>query len=724
MNYLSLWESVLYLKAMNTLKMMSYTKGQLQLKYTVIYLIRRLTIVLMCIYLIFFVTATGATPNGATGSGNNKMCLKRSHFNGNSSDIIAGNILAHELAHTFDLRHVWGSNNQGSTTPEHVTRDPNDPNYNALSVADFSHDTPPMLSFWWEKGTENSIYTIVDPDTCEYLGNGMDNLGMPFNLTPTDVGNIMTYSLNRCYVGFTIGQGVRIREWIANPTNVNKQSILAMRNDNPNIDLYIKDSPEDFGEEPNIVSPYTWSSPNIWIRHAEDYIHQHENPEHDPATPNYIHVKITNRGCDTSTGNEKLALYWSKAATSLAWDYHWDNGNTFANGALVGSEIVTLTLPPIEPNEEIVMAYPWFVPNPADYSSINDEPWHFCLLARIISEDDKMYSSETTILADNVRNNNNIAQKNVTIIGVHPDTQPQLGGVIAVGNPFNQTRSFNLNFLADDRETGKKIFREAEVSIILDDKLLTVWKNGGRQGNNIIRRDRNTLIVTGDNASLDNLIFRANEVGTLNVKFNFLTQEITEKELYTYHVIQRRTSNNEILGGETYEIYKQPRELFFADAGEDIQTDKNETVTFSADVLNESAIYNWYNEEGTLIYEGADFSLSVEIGKKYKLEVIALSDGYKDYAEVEVKLKPNSITTLYPNPTSNHVTLAYKINQGDSAYLSMNALYGSNNISHNYVLNVEDNELTFDVSAYPQGLYSISLITNGQISDTVTLIKQ
>lgn len=139
---------------------------------------------------------------------------------------------------------------------------------------------------------------------------------------------------------------------------------------------------------------------------------------------------------------------------------------------------------------------------------------------------------------------------------------------------------------------------------------------------------------------------------------------------------------------------------------------------------DEPAVYNWYNNEGNLIYEGADFTVSVEVGKKYKLEVIALSDGYKDYTEVEVKLKPNAITTLYPNPTSNLVTVAYKINQGDSAYLSVNTLYGSNNISHNYVLNIEENEITLDVSSYPQGLYIISLITNGQVFDTTTLIKQ
>src|SRR5690606_22096937 len=113
----------------------------------------------------------------------------------------------------------------------------------------------------------------------------------------------------------------------------------------------------------------------------------------------------------------------------------------------------------------------------------------------------------------------------------------------------------------------------------------------------------------------------------------------------------------------------------------------------------------------------------VEVAKTYKLEIIALTDGYKDYSEVEVILKPNAITTLYPNPTSNQVTVAYKINQGDSAYLSVTGFYGSN-ISNNYILDIEENEVTLDVSSYPQGLYSIALIVNGQIQGTTTLIKQ
>lgn len=538
-------------------------------------------------------------------------------------------------------------------------------------------------------------------DTSEKVG------GYDYNWNPANPGHSkeLGYGLVNAY------KAVLMAKCMADPTG---------------LDLYIKDNPEDFGEEPNTTSNILWNSQDIWVRHTNDNELEHQNPEYDPNLPNYVYVKVRNRGCIASSENDTLKVYWSKAATAMSWESHW-NGSHFNNDPNQpkrGDFIGQVNIPVIQPGGEAIIPVQWNnIPNPDDYVGINFEPWHFCLLARIESVDDPMDSTETTSTGTNVRNNNNIAQKNITIVDVNPDSGGRLGGVIAVGNPFNTTRNFTLNLVADNRETGNKIFEEAEVSVKLDNNLFDVWVNGGRQGNNIIQRDERTLVITGDNASLGNLVFRENEFATLYLKFNFLTQEVTQKEIFTYHVIQKETSTNEVIGGETYEIRKNPRVLFIADAGTDKQVDKNEPVTLSAEILNEPAVYNWYDNEGNLIYEGADFTTSVEIAKTYKLEIIALADGYKDYAEVEVTLKPNSITTLYPNPSSNQVTVAYKINEGEAAYLSVTGFYGSN-ISNNYILDIEENEVTLDVSSYPQGLYSIALIVNGEVQDTITLIKQ
>lgn len=489
------------------------------------------------------------------------------------------------------------------------------------------------------------------------------------------------------------------------------------------LDLMVKDSQEDLGIEPNTITQYFWASPDIWIRNQDDGGLTHQNPEYSPTIPNYAYIRITNKSLVASTGNELLKFYWAKAGTSLSWSDSWDGTSTFANNALKGDEVGTVTIPVIQPGQTTIVKMPFLVPNPADYSFAGSEQWHFCLLARIVATNDLMTFTETIDLVSNVSKNNNIAWKNVTIVDAVPNSEGKLGGVIAVGNPFDEIRTFNLNFEADNKETGKLIFEEAEITIHLDNILANAWDKGGKQGNNIKLKNENTLIVTGDKASLDKLIFDNNEVGTLFLQFNFLTKEITGKEIYKYHVIQRHTSTNDILGGETYEIRKNPRGLFYADAGDDKNIDINETIVLNAEPINEPAVYNWYDNDGNLIYEGADFEVSAAMAKKYKLEIIALADGYKDYTEIEVKLNPNRIEDVYPNPSSNQITTTYKINEGDSAYLAITGFYGSN-ISNNYILDITQSEITVDVSSYPQGLYNIALIVNGQIADTKTLVKQ
>ncbi len=672
--------------------------------------------------------------NGVTNPGNNQLVVTQA-FSLGYYESSPGNVLAHELGHVFGLNHPWGDKNNAIKTYEHVTRDPNNPNYNALTTADFIHDTPAMASFWGEAEDRGlTIYDIINTvnDDCSYTGNNTDALGVPFELTPTDVGNVMAYTWEPCIQnGFTVGQGIRIREYIADPANANVSSVLARNTDRHPIDLYIRDSHEDFGKEPNTATEYIWTSPDIWVRHHWDYVEQHQNPIYKRSGYNFIYVKITNRGCSTSKGTEKLKLYWSKAATSLKWPQHWngsrftDNNNPNWVGPIMGNEIGYLTIPPIEPDQEIVLAYPWAnIPNPDDYNEINKEPWHFCLLARIEADHDPMTFPEIQWVEANATNNNNIAQKNISIITLDPNAETNhTGATVAVRNRYEVPWLYTLEFQADSRELGKEIFKEAEVTATLDPVLFNAWIKGGMKGKGIKMKNENKIIITDDRARLDNIYLEEEQTGTLHLSFNFLTKEVTEKEKYTYHLVQKDGKTDQIIGGETYEIYKQSRELFYAQAQNEFFSDKNEPITLKAQTIDEPAIYNWYDADGNLIYVGADFSLSSEIGAKYQLEVIALSDGYKDYTEVEVKLNPNNIKSIFPNPALNKTTITYKVNQGNTAYLSINTLYASYNTTNNYVLDLQKQQITIDISHYPKGFYTIALISNGKISDTSILIK-
>ena len=498
-----------------------------------------------------------------------------------------------------------------------------------------------------------------------------------------------------------------------------------MLNPSNDLDLMIRDSREDYGAEPNVETEEVfWNSIDMWVRNQQDEIEIHENPEYDPNNPSYVYVRVFNRSCQTSSGNEKVKLYWAKASTSLDWDMYWNGQNFFSNNKPLGQPIGEITIPALEPGQDVVLNIPWQVPNPADYADVNPEPWHYCLLARIDTSADPMTYAETNMLRPNVEKNNNIAWKNLTVVDLDPNTLGKpIGGVILVGNPLNQSEKFDLRFSTLKSEKGNNLFNEAEVNIYLDAVVMEAWEKGGFKGQGIRKVGGNRVMITSDDAILEGLRFDANAKGTVNVTFNFLTKEITEKDKFVMNVIQQFNSNKEILGGETYEVRKHTRSLFYANAGNDKEVDKNETVVLEAQQINEPAAYNWYNSEGNLIHEGATFATSVEIGMKYKLEVVSLADGFKDYAEVEVALKPDSLQEIYPNPASDNIQVNYKINKGSSAYLSVVGVYGSS-ASENYILDINQNSINIDVSNYPIGLYTVALITDGEIVDSKTLIKE
>jgi hypothetical protein len=124
-------------------------------------------------------------------------------------------------------------------------------------------------------------------------------------------------------------------------------------------DLYIKDTPLDTGVEPNPDNGAMWVSDDIWVRTAPDPGYKpypfietsppwtplpHENPEYrDPkySVPNYVYVRVRNRGSAPSGGTERLRVYWAKASTGLSWPTQWVDylANNCGPMKLFGAEI-------------------------------------------------------------------------------------------------------------------------------------------------------------------------------------------------------------------------------------------------------------------------------------------------------------------------------------------------------------------------------------------------
>lgn len=497
---------------------------------------------------------------------------------------------------------------------------------------------------------------------------------------------------------------------------------MAQSMGSPTLDLYVKDSPDDDGTEPNTVTQHMWTSQDIWIRNSNDNGLTHQNPEYRTnGNPNYINVRVINKSCVASTGSETLTVNWAKANTALAWPQNWDGSLQNSLGFDLGDELSSVSIPIIPAGGEAIVKIPWVVPNPDNYSD-NDNPWHFCLLSRINATDDPLTSPLTSNPNVMVRNNNNLAWKNLTVVDLVAD---RTSAMVMIANPSNTPKTYYLELQKATNEGGKAIYEEAEVTLKMDDVIYDAWERGGKQAQLITsKREEKSKLVKGDNVILDNIMFEPNERGLLTLDFNFLTKELTDKTEYTYHVVQKDATTGEVIGGETFLIKKKSRPIFIANAGNDKEIDENETITLSAEQINEAAIYNWYDTDGNLIYQGKDLTVSADVTKKYKLEIVSETDGYKDYDEVQVKIKPSIIENISPNPASNQMQVYYKLNGVNSAYLMIIGQYGTNGTSNNYVLNTTSSQTTINLSNYTNGFYTVALVCNGQIVDAKILIKQ
>lgn len=529
--------------------------------------------------------------------------------------------------------------------------------------------------------------------------------------------NIYHIPMNQPYTGL-IGTG-RLNAYRA----VMKAKCMVDPNFEPTLDLMIRNSLDDFGYEPDQnTGEELWESPDIWVRHNsnESYIDVHQNPEYDPQNPNYVYVRVTNRSCVTSSGSEQVKLSWAKAnAGPMTWPQLWQ-GEIEADGIALGGEIGIAYIPSLEPGQEAIVEIPWLVPNPTLFQSISTDIWHFCLAAEIITTEDPSDFVTNFSIGPNVRNNNNLAWKNLNIIDVFPGT-PSIGNATGIHNPTESTKYYNIEIVAANNALS--LYQEAEISIELNPALYQAWENTGSQGSNFIQTHLNHIVLANYSSMvLENVELNAFEIGTLNFSVNFLTTQITDQKTYNYHVIQRDANTNEIVGGVSYEIRKQPRQAFLASAGSNKEIEPYESTTLEAGIVGEDATYNWYDSEGNQIHTGTDFTVSPDVTKKYKLEVISNLDGLKDYAEVEVKVNKFKIVSIVPNPATTQVTIDYTTSNTTSAYLML--VNQSNASIDSYILDQNQQQITIDVNGMFPGFYSVVLVCNGEIQNIKTLLIQ
>lgn len=474
------------------------------------------------------------------------------------------------------------------------------------------------------------------------------------------------------------------------------------------VDLYIKDRPFDFGMEPNSDTGPCWISDDIWIRLLNDDIVQHQNPA--PGQQVFIKVKIRNKSCANSEPST-LKVYWAKASTGLSWPAPW-NGSA---GPGTGGTLVT-SIPSIQAGGYYIATIPWVAPSGGFLNH------HFCLMAEVIHANDPLkYNPAGGDLGRFVRDNNNVAQKNITIIDALHTT-----GFVTAGSfgpmPANGNR---LVFKTLSGESGIPVTAAAEVRIGLSTQLWNKWVQGGSvgQGFRVVDETNHEILALQPILTLGNLNFNPGDVNELNVKVNFLTDAVTgTKKDFIYDLMQQNNQGVST-GGERFQIIRSDRVNMFQAQGTAQQ--QQNLITLTANSIGEPATYNWFTPDSTFIGSGLTIQTPATGLTAYLLQVTAAGDGFRDYAQVAITGAPGQILSIAPNPVTTEVTVRYQLSPNiQTAQLKIASVNNPRTLVSLFNIKPDGTQTTIQLQNLAAGVYTISLYANGQLQDTQQLIKQ
>jgi hypothetical protein len=185
-------------------------------------------------------------------------------------------------------------------------------------------------------------------------------------------------------------------------------------------------------------------------------------------------------------------------------------------------DVAPLTIPVLNPGQAVVMQIPWYPPNPADFACFGGDQGHFCLIARIETATATPFGMtfpETSDVTGNVRNNNKIVWKNVTVVDNFPGAQR--ASSILVRNPFKERVRTTLRF-ADTTKDAASFSGKGRLFVDLKPVLFKRWIEGGQTGRGVKavddgRTGRVEILAPG--ATIDNLVLEPEEVFGVDVVF-------------------------------------------------------------------------------------------------------------------------------------------------------------------------------------------------------------
>lgn len=669
-------------------------------------------------------------------------------------------IVAHEFAHaifhhlvntdeitneeTFaineGLSDIWGACVEKNVAPSKQTwLIGEDIYYNGGSIRNMSnpkskeHPNTYKGDFWYEHPERHAWAGVLD--YWFYLlangGSGTNDFGYHYNVTGIGMEKAarIVFRAERYYINNQTNYKTLCEYMIRAAKDLSSgqevaSTIEAWRAVGLLPDYYTKDNVYDNGSEPLQHISEGYDSPDIWVRRHEDNGTTHQRAKHNST--NYVYVNIRNRGITQTSDftnqiiptfprrKDSVEVYIKKAGLSVDnWPNDWTKIGSVALPSVASGNVQTVCIKGHFPSVENIHPNMTSLGKDVDYA----------ILTRIVSNKDPMSFIEGGNTIYNVINNNNISYKNAVVSSaIFYDEIYQQRAILDINNIGKPLYKTNLQLTSPRNCDGSQLFREAEIRLVFEKELLNLWSNTGAKMVGLKQIDDTMFIVSSPNAEIQGATIPEDYYGYICTYINFLTHEYTEKYSYEYTISQYDTKDNEIISSASVIVYKNPRDVLFdAKAGDDLIASKNSNVVLSAESINEDAVYNWYNAGGKLIGSGDTLSVNVSKTEKYKLEVIAKADGYKDYDSVYVFSTYGNIESIAPNPANMQTLINYNLSE-EIANASIIITNSFGQVFYSTPLDITQDTHTINLQGIPAGQYIVRLESQGVLLDTKTLI--
>ena len=168
-------------------------------------------------------------------------------------------------------------------------------------------------------------------------------------------------------------------------------------------DVFVRDNASDTGA-PGSTNPF-WESPDIVIRHTDDGVFAHEDPV--MGQDNFLYVRVTNRGPNTSGELKVSARVAAFAGTEFLFPHDW----TAQDATHLAGTPIADTFSGIAVGDSRIARFRLTAAQVATLGSWQANGWHPCLLAEVDCVTDFAASGGTRVW-----NNNNLGQRNISVM--------------------------------------------------------------------------------------------------------------------------------------------------------------------------------------------------------------------------------------------------------------------------------------------------------------------